>query len=239
MAAGTLDLPGNLGSTGWPVLWVSRPGGIEWKVEGSAVANRHPGPPPAAMDQHPLIKLLLVDEMFDRVRQTLKEVPGRVASPGLWLAGAEDEAATFAGALAVAIRRVCESGAATDDPFAELAPGPGRRREPQRDRADRGLPGPDRKQRQGGHACPGGLGGLGGMIKRGDNGVLRYVSRVGQELGGLRDLVAQVFQDGSVTGGTELTGGQGDLVRDAGLGSRPARRRHGRAWPPPSSRSST
>jgi hypothetical protein len=55
------------------------------------------------------------------------------------------------------------------------------------------------------------------MMKRGDNGVLRYVSRAGLELGGLHDLVAQALQDGSVSGGTELTGGQAARVRDAGI----------------------
>jgi hypothetical protein len=213
----SLELPGNLGSTGSPVLWVSRPAGIEWKVEGSAVANRHPGPPPVALDQHPLIKLLLVGEMFDRVRQTLKGVPGGVASPGLWLAGAEDEAATFAGAIAVAIRRTCEFGAATDDPFSELTP-------VQAGGAGLNETGPiagylhriEANDREATRAL-GGLGGLSGMIKRGDNGVLRYVNRVGLELGGLRDLVAQVLQDGSISGGTELTSGQTDRIRGAGV----------------------
>ncbi len=215
-----LDLPGNLGGTqGWPVLWVSRPGGINWRMAKAAVANRHPGPTPAAVDQHPLVRLLSVDDMFDRVHQAfLDEVPGRVASPGLWLAGADDEAATFAGALAVAIRRVCEPGPDGGGSFGELLP----------DRvggASLGESGPlarylgriaemDREATRTLEKA----GGLGGMFKRGEGGVQRYVIKVGEALADLHDLIVQVLRDASVAGTVgELTANQRDLVRNAGL----------------------
>jgi hypothetical protein len=215
-----LELPGNLGGVqGWPVLWVSRPGGINWRVAKSAVANRHPGTASATLDQHPLVRLLSVDEMFDRVHKTfLDNVPHRVASPGLWLAGADDEAATFAGALAVAIRRVCEPGPASGEPFGDLLParaggaslsetGPlarylGRIAEMDRE-ASRALEK---------------AGGLGSMLKRGDSGVQRYVIKVGEALTDLRELIVQVLRDAGVAGpGGELTANQRDLVRNAGL----------------------
>src|SRR5579859_6774942 len=38
-----LRLPGNLGGVqGSPLLWVSRPAGIDWKVAKALMANRHP-----------------------------------------------------------------------------------------------------------------------------------------------------------------------------------------------------
>jgi hypothetical protein len=213
-----LELPGNLGGERTPVLWVSRPAGIEWKVEKSAVANRHPGPMFASLDQqHPLIRLLLVPEMFGRVREAFKQVPVGVASPGLWLAGAEDEAATFTGALAVAIRRMCESGAAADDPYVELTPAVA-------GGAHLSESGPlagyiDRLATMNADATHAlsGIGGLGGMIRRGDNGTQRFISRVGEALADLRDLVAQVLRDANAGHGDELTPTQRDLVRGAGI----------------------
>ncbi|HEX3966193.1 MAG TPA: hypothetical protein VHZ03_57715 [Trebonia sp.] len=212
-----LVLPGNLGGTHTPVLWVSRPAGIEWKVERSAVANRHPGPPLASLDRHPLIRLLKVDEMFDRVRRAFQEVPGGVASPGLWLAGAEDEAATFAGALAVAIQATCKSGTGTGAPFGELTPA-------RAGGASLSATGPlarylDRiaeMNEEATHALAG-RGALGGMVRRGDNDVRQYVARVGEALADLAELVAHVLQDGSVAAGTGLTAGQRGRVRSAGI----------------------
>ena len=219
-AARTLELPGNLGGVqGWPVLWVSRPAGINWRVAKSAVANRHPGSTPTALDQHPLVKLVLVDEMFDRLHQKfLAEVPGRVASPGLWLAGADDEAATFAAALAVAIRRVCEPGPGSDGPFGDLLParaggaslsesGPFARYLARIAELDREASRVLEK-----------AGGLGGVFKRGDSGVQRYVVKVGEALTDLRDLIVQVLRDASVAGtGGAITANQRDLVRNVGL----------------------
>jgi hypothetical protein len=214
-----LELPGNLGGVmGSPVLWVSRPAGVDWKMTKSLVANRHPGPTPAAVDRHPLIKLLSVEEMFDRVHQTFGDVRDRVASPGLWLAGEDDEAATFARALAVAIRHVCDSGPGLEGPFPELMPdraggarlaetGPLARylgRVGELDRAaTRAL---DRRP------------GFGGLLRHGENEVKVYVTRVGEALTDLRDLVDHVLRGADVAGGLgDLTPSQHSLVRNAGL----------------------
>jgi hypothetical protein len=218
--ARTLELPGNLGGVqGWPVLWVSRPGGINWRVAKAAVANRHPGATPTALDQHPLVKLVSVDEMFDRLHQKfLAEVPGRVANPGLWLAGADDEAATFAGALAVAIRRVCEPGPGSDGPFGDLLPA-------RAGGASLSESGPFARYlariAEMDHEATRALeraGGLGGVFKRGDSGVQRYVVKVGAALTDLRDLIVQVLRDASVAGtAAAMTANQRDLVRNVGL----------------------
>jgi hypothetical protein len=214
-----LELPGNLGGQGWPVLWVSRPGGINWRMAKAAVANRHPGNAPAALDQHPLVSLLSIDEIFDRVHERfLAEVPVRVASPGLWLAGADDEAATFAGALAMAIRRVCEPGPGTDTAFGELLPArAGGARLSESGPLARYLGRVAEMDREASHALAK-QAGLGGMLKRGDGGVPRYLTKVGEALTDLRDLVFQVLRDASVAGtvGT-MTASQRELVRNAGL----------------------
>jgi hypothetical protein len=215
-----LELPGNLGGVqGSPVLWVSRPAGIDWKMTKELVANRHPGFTPTTVDRHPLIGLLSVEEMFDRVHQTfLSGVPGRVASPGLWLAEEDDEAATFAGALTVAIRRVCDRGPGLDGPFAELMP----------DRAGRARlteSGPlarylsrvgeqDRAARQ----VLEKITGFGGLLRRGDSEVRGYLAKGSEALTDLRDLVDQVLRDADVAGGVgDLTSNQQSLIRNAGL----------------------
>jgi hypothetical protein len=215
-----LELPGNLGGAqGWPVLWVSRPGGINWRMAKAAVANRHLGSASATLEQHPLVSLLSIDEMFDRVYERfLDEVPVRVASPGLWLAGADDEAATFAGALAMAIRRVCEPGPGTEAEFGELLPArAGGARLSDSGPISRYLRRVEEMDREATHAL-GRQGGLGGMIKRGDDGVQRYVVKVGEALTDLRDLIVRMLRDASiVSAAANLTANQRDLIRNAGL----------------------
>lgn len=215
-----LELPGNLGGVqGSPVLWMSRPAGIDWKVTKSLVANRHPGATPTAVARHPLIGLLSVEEMFDRVHKTfLSGVPDRIASPGLWLAGEDDEAATFAGALAVAIRRVCDPGPGPDGPFTELMPeriggarlaetGPLARYLRRVGELDRAATRALEK-----------LSGLGSLLRRGEAEVRGDVVKVGEALADLRDLVEQVLRDADVPGGMgDLTTNQLSLVRNAGL----------------------
>jgi hypothetical protein len=214
-----LELPGNLGGAiGWPVLWVSRPAGINWRMAKTAVANRHPGSVPPDLDQHQLVSLLLIDEMFDRVHEKLAEVPVRVASPGLWLAGADDEAVTFAGALALAIRHVCEAGPGTDAAFTELLPArAGGARLSESGPLARYLGRIDEMDREASRALAK-LGGLGAMLKRGDHGVQRYVVKVGEALTDLRDLIIQVLGDAStVSVADKMTANQHDLVRSAGI----------------------
>ena len=53
-----------------------------------------------------LVELLSADDIFDRVHELAGQVPGGVASPGLGLAGQYDDDASFATALAGAIRRL-------------------------------------------------------------------------------------------------------------------------------------
>jgi hypothetical protein len=97
--------PGNIGGgQGSAVLWVSEPHGIDWRLAASAIAVGHSGN--SASGLHHLIELLSVDEVFDRVCEIAKRVPGGVANPGLRLAGADNEAARFAAALVMAIRRL-------------------------------------------------------------------------------------------------------------------------------------
>jgi len=216
---GKLELPGNLGGQGWPVLWVSRLGGINWRMAKAAVANRHPGNVPAAIDQHPLVGLLSIDEIFDRVHERfLEEVPVRVASPGLWLAGADDEAATFAGALALAIRRVSEPGPGTEAAFGELLPArAGGARLSENGPLARYLGRVSEMDREASHALAR-QGGFGGMLKRGDGGVPRYLTKVGEALTDLRDLVVQLLQEANVGGAVAaMTANQRDLVRNAGV----------------------
>lgn len=211
-----LELPGNLGGVqGWPVLWVSRPGGINWRVAKAAVANRHPGSTPVTLDQHPLVRLLAADEIFERVYETfLTAVPDRVASPGLWLAGADDEAATFGGALAVAIRRVCGPAPDSEEAFGELLPAAaGGASLSETGPLARYLGRVAEMDREAARAVER-SGGLGGMIRR-ESGVRGYVVKAGEALTDLRDLVFQVLRDASAAG--ELTINQRDLVRNAGV----------------------
>jgi len=213
-----LELPGSSlgGVQGAPVLWVSRPAGINWRLTKSLVANRHSGFTPTTVERHPLVELLSVEEMFDRVYQTfLDSVPDRVASPGLWLAGGDDEAAAFAGAVAVAIRRICDPGPGLSGPFAELRPdrtggarlveaGPLDRYRGRVAELDRAAIQAMEKR--------------GGLLRRGDGDLQEHVDKIGGALSDLRDLVDQVLRDANVDGGTgNPTPNQFSLIRNAGL----------------------
>jgi hypothetical protein len=213
-----LELPGSSlgGVQGAPVLWLSRPAGVNWKATKSLVANRHPGFTPTTVDRHPLVELLSVEEMFDRVYQTfLNSVPGRVASPGLWLAGGDDEAATFAGAAAAAIRRICDPGPGLSGPYAELMPGrTGGARLAEAGPLDRYRGRVAELDRAVMHAMER----RGGLLRRGDGDLQGHVAKVGEALADLRDLVDQVLRDANVDGGTgNPTPNQLSLVRNAGL----------------------
>ena len=104
------------------MLWGSDPHGIDWRPATSAIAVGHSGN--SASGLRHLIDLLSVDEIFDRVCEVAKHLPGGVASPGLRLAGADDEAASFATALVMAIWRLTGPGSGPtpmdNEPFTAL-----------------------------------------------------------------------------------------------------------------------
>ena len=211
----TLQLPGNLGSTqGAPVLWVSDPAGIDWRVAAAMIANRHLQGKANGLDH--LVELLSVKDMFKQVHKTVAEkIPGRLASPGLWLADAEGKAATFAAALAAAIRRLCDPGPGADGPFPALLP-------EQAGGASLAKDAPLARYRhevaESVAAASGALeklGGLGGMLRRGDDEVHAYIIEAGAALTELRDLVTRLLREANATG--ELTGNQRRLLADAGI----------------------
>ena len=210
-----LKLPGNLGGTqGSGVLWVSDPGGIDWRVAASAIAMGHPSGSKSGLEH--LVELLSVDEVFDRVHAVMTtRVPGRVASPGLRLAGADDEAATFASALAVAIRRLTEPGQGAGGPFRGLLPAVigGASLAPGGDLA-RCHADVLESVRAAGDALEK-LRGLGGMIRRGQAGVQEHVIEAGAALADLRHQVDQLLREASATG--ELIDNQRARVLAAGV----------------------
>jgi hypothetical protein len=210
-----LRLPGNLGGVqGSPVVWVSDPVGIDWRVAAAAIAMGHPPAKSSGLDH--LVELLSVEDMFKRVYATIAEkVPGRVASPGLRLAGADDEAAAFAAALTLAIRRMLEPGPQADGPFRRLLP-------PQAGGAALAEGGPLARYRdeiaEAVTAATYALGkpaGLGVPFRRGHGRAQAILVEVGAALTDLRDLVAQLLKDVNTTG--ELTSNQRRQVLEAGI----------------------
>jgi len=195
-----LQLPGNLGGTqGSGVLWVSDPSGIDWRVAAAAIAIGHAGGSTSGLDH--LLGLLSVEEIFDGVHAVItQKVPGKVASPGLRLAGADDEAATFAGALAVASRRLTEPGLGSDEPFPGLLPAAAG--------GVRLLDGGELSRCRDDvidsvRAATGALArqaGIGGIFRRGYAGVREHVIEAGAALADLRHQVDQLLQEADATG---------------------------------------
>jgi hypothetical protein len=167
--------------------------------------------------EHPLIKLLVLDEVFDKILEVMEGFPHRAASPGLWLAGADDEAATFAGALAAAIRRVCDPGSGPDGPFRELLPDQaGGARLAENGPLARHIDRLGESDREIARALDG-KSGLGGVLRRGDGDIPRHVARAGEALASLRDLVDRLMREAHVPAGAELEPRQRSLVRNAGV----------------------
>jgi hypothetical protein len=210
-----LRLPGSLGGTqGSPLLWVSDPAGIDWRAAGAAIALGHPPGKVSGLDQ--LVELLSVDEVFDRVHQVfLLKVRDRVASPGLLLAGADDEAATFAAALAVASRRLSDPGNGAEGPFPALLPSvtggatlsPGAAIALHWDEVAESV--------RAVAETLGKLSGLGGVFRRGDAGVPGHIMDVGAALADLRGTADQLLREASTTG--ELNSRQRQMLLGAGL----------------------
>jgi hypothetical protein len=210
-----LRLPGNLGGVqGSPVVWVSDPDGIDWRVAAAATALGRPLGKASGLEH--LLELLRIEDMFKRVHKTVVDkVPARVASPGLWLAGVDDEAATFAGALAVAIHRLCDPGPGVEGLFPGLLPdqaggatlADGGRLARYRDEVAESVAAASDTSRK--------ATGLGSMFRHGDGGPQTHIIEAGAALADLRDLVIRLLREASTTG--ELTGNQHRLVSDAGI----------------------
>lgn len=210
-----LRLPGNLaGTQGSGVLWVSDPHGIDWRMAASAIAMGHSGGAKSGLDY--LVELLSVDEVFDRVRAVMTtRVPARVASPGLRLAGADDEAAAFAGALAAAIRRLTEPAQGAEKPFRELLPGAiggaGLASDGDLARCHADVV---ESARAAGDALAR-LRGLRRLIRRNRAAVHDHVVETGAALADLRNQVDRLLREASTTG--ELTDSQRTRVLAAGV----------------------
>jgi len=118
-------LPDSLaGPQGPGVLWVGDPDGIDWSdAPGTRIKGRKRSQPDGLAR---LLELLHVEAVFDEVWKAFYDrVPYRVASPGLRLVGADDEAAAFKAALALAIEGITASGSGDAEPFRSLLPDPG------------------------------------------------------------------------------------------------------------------
>lgn len=97
-------VPGAISSgQGSAVLWVSDPLGVDWPLSAAAVALVRPASASSGLNQ--LIEILSEGDVFNRVRELVVDLPRGVANPGLRLAGASDETASFPAALTAAIRR--------------------------------------------------------------------------------------------------------------------------------------
>jgi hypothetical protein len=104
-----LLIPANLGGEEYPVLWVGDRSGVDWRLADGEIATGHASySGRSGLDE--LVYLLSFDDVFSGVREVGKQLPDGVASPGLRLAGAGDEATSFAGALAIAIGRLGADG---------------------------------------------------------------------------------------------------------------------------------
>jgi len=220
-----LHLPGNLGGTqGSPVLWVGDPIGIHWRVAVAAIAIGHPSGRATGLDH--LVELLSVEDMFRRVHRIVSEkVPGRVASPGLRLTGQEDEAATFAAALAAAVHALCRPGSGADGPYREMLPS-------EADGtalAEDGALARYRDEVVSASEAIANQHGLGARLRRGNTAFQPTVIEAGAALTDLRDLVIGLFRNASTVG--ELTENQRRLILDAGIRFAPRPQRLSRRSP--------
>ena len=211
---GKLWLLDSLGGVmGYGVLWVGDRIGIDWRPAAAPVANRHVGTCDG-LDQ--LVDLLKTDEVFDRVHRAFEShVQGKVASPGLRLAGADDEAATFAAAIAVSIDRLCGPGSGPDGPFPALLPSSA-------GGASLDDAGQASRYRDevmtaaaGAAKALGEVTSLRGRLRRGDSGLHGHLVELRAALADLRELVTGLLQEAHTPG--EPTDNQRRLVLSAGI----------------------
>jgi hypothetical protein len=214
-----LRIPPNISSQqGSAVLWVGDPQGVDVSLMGR-LADGHQGTPLSGLDY--LLEVLSVDEVFDKVIATLRNSVGDgVASPGLHLAGADDEAVSFAAALVLATRRITAPGtglaASPEGPYPSLLPaGTG----PVHLDPDGELAG----YRDGVAAAAAAAGKRrGGLLHRDRSDPRDDVVAVGADLRAMRDRVAQLFTTAQSTG--EPTEAQRDQIIRAGVVLPPAPR---------------
>jgi len=211
-ARGLQLLPGTLAGTHGPgVLWVGDPNGIDWRVAPGAkvVGRKHSDPDGLAQ----LVALLHVEAVFDEVYDTFEHrVRYRVASPGLRLAGADDETATFKAALALAIERITVPRSGDDGPFRSLLPDQGR--------VSLAADGPLASYRAGVADAAAAVDAKAArqpsrLLRRGDDGIDEDVRAAGVALGQLRELIIRLFQAADTA--KKLDDQQREALRDAGL----------------------
>ncbi|MGP0023122.1 MAG: hypothetical protein ACLPKE_07115 [Streptosporangiaceae bacterium] len=212
-------LPDSLaGPHGPGVLWVGDPDGIDWRdAPGTRIKGRKRGQPDGLGR---LVELLHVEAVFDEVWKAFdRRVPYRVASPGLRLVGADDEAAAFKAALAVAIEGITASGAGDAEPFRSLLPDPGAAVLA----ADGPLAGCRARVANAVTAAEAEAAKAAGLLRRFSraDGVIEEQARAtGAALGELRDQVIRLFR--AVNSTDSLTSNQRETLRDAGLQFSPA-----------------
>ncbi len=142
-------------------------------------------------------------------------VQGRVASPGLRLAGTDNEAATFAAALGVAIGGLCGAGSGPDGPFRTLLPAAA-------GGASLDDNGPVGRYRDEVMAAAAGASkaleevtGLRGRLRRGDGGLHGQLVELRAALADLRELVTRLLREAHAVG--QPTDNQRRLVPSAGI----------------------
>ncbi len=214
-------LPEGLGGNqGTGVIWVGDEVGVDWRLAAPTADGRADT---RVSGLGYLVDLLSDDDLFSCVHRAFREaIPGKVASPGLWLAGADAEDATFAAALALAIGRLTQSGQRMAGPFAGLLPAaaggaalaPGGRLARDRNEVAEWSTAAAKALEKGA--------GLGRLFGRGDGGARDHAIEAGVVLGGLRDQVAQLLRDANASPVDGPTAHQYQLIQKAGIQFPPA-----------------
>ena len=208
------------GNQGTGLIWVGDELGIDWRYT-APTADGHVGGRVSGLGY--LVELLMDDDLFSCVHEAFREsIPGKIASPGLWLSGADAEDATFAAALAVAIGRITQQGQGTAGPFAELLPAaaggatlaPGGRLARDRNEVAEWSTAAAKALEKGA--------GFGRLFGRGGGGARDHAIEAGVVLGGLRDQAAQLFRDANASPADGPTAHQYQLIQAAGIQFPPA-----------------
>jgi len=211
-------LPGNLtGPHGPGVLWVGDPDGIDWgDAPGARIKGRKRGQPDGLAR---LVELLHVESVFDEISDAFEHrVPFRVASPGLRLVGADNEAAAFKAALALAIEGITAAGTGDAEPFGSLLPNPGAvvlgagPLAGCRDQVTSALAATETEAEK--------AAGFLRRFSRADGAIEERARAAGTALGELREQVIRLLRAANVAG--RLAVSQQDAIRDAGLQFSPA-----------------